>query len=336
MSFELRPLSMGELLDRSFSIYRRRPTLFLGIMAVPTVFALGLGLVVTLMTAGRPGFNGQPFDPNQMPSASLIAGLAVGYVVFTVLYGVAYLLSLGATAAAVSSLYLDRETTIGDAYRHVRGMTGRLMLLGLLVSLRMLLLGLVVVALVVAATAAIAVSQVLGALLMVMAVIVMFAAFAVLIFLMLRYSLAVPALVLEQSRAAAAITRSIALTRGNLGRLLLLGVCASVLTYASLAIFQAPFSAGAAYAGPGTPTAFWLTMAGVVSGTVGNLLAAPVLIIGLVVVYYDVRIRREALDVQMKMLALDVGESASMAAAAPRSSGPAPESGPAPGAAPGV
>jgi MFS family permease len=336
MSFELRPLSMGELLDRSFSIYRRRPTLFLGIMAVPTVFALGLGLVVTLMTVGRPGFNGQPFDPNQLPSPSLIAGLAVGYVVFTVLYGAAYLLSLGATAAAVSSLYLDRETTIGDAYRHVHGMTGRLMLLGLLLSLRMLLVGLVVAALVVAAAAAMAVSPVVGGLLMVVAFICFVAAFVLMIFLMLRYSLAVPALVLEQSRASAAIKRSIALTRGNLGRLLLLGVCASVLTYAALAIFQAPFSAGAAYAGPGTPAAFWLTMAGVVSGTVGNLLAAPVLIIGLVVVYYDVRIRREALDVQMKMLALDAGESAPISAAAPLSPGPGPASGPAPGAAPGV
>src|SRR5271169_5669056 len=41
---ELRPLSLGELLDRTFSLYRRHFWLFVGIMAIPCSFAIPFNL----------------------------------------------------------------------------------------------------------------------------------------------------------------------------------------------------------------------------------------------------------------------------------------------------
>jgi len=39
---DLRPLSMGELLDRTFSLYRRHFPLFIGIAAIPHLLVLAL------------------------------------------------------------------------------------------------------------------------------------------------------------------------------------------------------------------------------------------------------------------------------------------------------
>jgi hypothetical protein len=295
---------MGELLDRAFSIYRRHPLLFIGIMAVPSVFALAASVSVTAFD-GPAGASGAAFDPAappRLPTAGAMLGFVVGYVTFGALYAAAYMLALGATTIAVSELYLDRISTIRSAFERVRTRAGRLFLLGFLVFLRLVLVfGVVVLAIAVSAGVMV-LSPVAGAVLMLGGVA---GGLCFLFWFMMRYALAVPVVVLEDSKAGAAIRRSIALSSGHLGRVFLLLLCSFVLTYAALAIFQAPFTVGAAFAGAGTSAAYWLTMAGLVSGSVGGTLTAPVLIIGLAVMYYDIRIRKEALDVQMVLLALD-------------------------------
>jgi hypothetical protein len=42
--FDLRPLSIGDILDRTFLLYRRYFPLFLGITAIPQVFVLAWNL----------------------------------------------------------------------------------------------------------------------------------------------------------------------------------------------------------------------------------------------------------------------------------------------------
>ncbi|MGH9811917.1 MAG: hypothetical protein ACRD4T_02160, partial [Candidatus Acidiferrales bacterium] len=43
---DLRPLSLGELLDRTFSLYRNHFWLFVGITAIPYLLLLGPGLLI--------------------------------------------------------------------------------------------------------------------------------------------------------------------------------------------------------------------------------------------------------------------------------------------------
>src|SRR6476660_2417944 len=133
MSFELRPLSLGELLDRSFTLYRRHFTTFVGIMAPPSAMMLLMSITGQLLPViARPGA--------VAPLSSLNIGVFVAGVVamfgLGILYFLVYILALGATTAAVSDLYLDHPTTIAGSYARVRGRIGSLLLLMLLTALR--------------------------------------------------------------------------------------------------------------------------------------------------------------------------------------------------------
>jgi hypothetical protein len=302
-SFELRPLALGELLDRAFTLYRRYFTLFVGIMAVPSVISLAFVLFLTAI-GGL-----QPIDPNHPPDFEklmpILIGMGIGYVVFMFVYWIVYMLALGATTLAVADVYAGRPVTIRTAYARVAGQVGRLFLLTVLALVRVLapLFGVsIVTALLVAATRTV---PVLVGIVVFVSVLAVFAAMGWAFYLSLKYAVSVPALVLEHATASNAIRRSIALTRGYLGRVFLLVLCAIVLVYASAAIFQGPFIAGSLIVGQGTPMSFALTLIGSVSGTIGATLTAPLMIIGFAVLYYDLRIRKEALDLQLMIGALD-------------------------------
>jgi hypothetical protein len=58
-------------------------------------------------------------------------------------------------------------------------------------------------------------------------------------------------------------------------------------------------------AGQETSTGLILTLLGIVSGTIGSTVSAPFMVIGLAVLYYDLRVRKEALDLQLMLGALD-------------------------------
>jgi hypothetical protein len=302
MSLDLRPLTLGELLDRSFSLYRRHFWLFVGLMVIPSLFTLMFAILGQLLPTlvQRPAAAAE-FDPLTMIPV-LLAG-AGAFVLFVVGYLITYMLALGATTIAVSELHVGRHATIASAYGRVRGHVGDLMLLMLFLGLRLLglFLAFIVVVFVVGIVVALA-TPVLGGLL------VMFGTFGGIIgigIFSLRWALSVPALVLEQVTPSRAIRRSVALTRGNMGRTFLLVLFAMIITYAAMAIFQGPFTVGALMAGPETSTAFWLNLVGAVTGTVGGAISGPLMIIALALLYYDVRIRNEGLDVQLMMATLD-------------------------------
>jgi len=302
---DLRPLSIGEVLDRSFRIYRGRLSLYVGIMAVPQAFGLALALVVqTLQFLYRPQFD----NPEQLEeNIPLLIGLFAAYLVVGAVYFCAYMLALGATTLAVSEEYAGRTTDIRGAFRHVRGRFGSLMLLALVAGLRLggISVGLILLT---GATSALLVpiQPVLGGIAIFIG---MMTSMLLAAFLALRYAMCVPALMLEHLTARPAILRSIFLTSGHLWRVFLVVLCTLALTYAALAFFQMPFMVGAIMAGVESMAGLILTLIGTVTGSIGGVLVAPIMIIGFVVMYYDLRIRKEALDLQMMMGALDAGRA---------------------------
>src|SRR5260370_38442849 len=52
-ALDLRPLSIGELLDRTFSLYRRNFLLFIGISAIPQLLVLAMRLSQTALMPAR-------------------------------------------------------------------------------------------------------------------------------------------------------------------------------------------------------------------------------------------------------------------------------------------
>ena len=69
-------------------------------------------------------------------------------------------------------------------------------------------------------------------------------------------------------------------------------------------VLQTPFIVAALFVGPDTPLGFWLKMAGTATGTAGQTITAPITAIGVVVLYFEARIRHEALDLQVLTEAL--------------------------------
>jgi hypothetical protein len=306
MAFDLRPLSLGELLDRSFSLYRRHFWLFVGIMALPSLIALAFGVVVAV-------FNPQPVNPESVAAGETqpaeilgaVAWFVAAMIGMLIVYFIAYAVALGATTVAVSELYLGRSITIRAAYAPLRGKVGRLALLLVLLGVRMigvLFLGFLAVGIAVAV--GMIGSPILGVLVMLGG---MAAAVALWVWVILRYAVSVPAAVLEDETATSAIQRSIDLTRGSLGRVLVLLLFTMIITYAVLAIFQGPFLIAAAMAGPETSGGVWFNLLGTITGSIGGAFTAPLMIVAFAVLYYDLRVRREGLDLQLMLSNLEAG-----------------------------
>jgi hypothetical protein len=305
MPLELRPLAVGELFDRAVVLYRRHFWLFVGITSIPGVFALGMTLVQQSFTrvTMRTDATGQADLAAAADNFPVILALGVTMVVAAIIYWIVYMVALGATTFAVSEIYVGRSVTIGGVYRRMRGNIGGLLILTLLVGIR--LFGMLIGAGTAAAFAG-AFGALFGPILAGLFVLATVAAMGgIFIFMMLRYSLSIPALVLEGLLPGESIRRSIDLTTGRLGRVFLMTLCAVLVTYAALILFQGPFVFAAMLSGVETARGFWLNVLGAVAGTIGTTLTTPFLIIGLAVIYYDARIREEGFDLELSLAALD-------------------------------
>jgi hypothetical protein len=310
MSLDLRPLSVGEIFDRAFSLYRRNFWLFVGITALPATLALAMTIIVQVMQ--RLAIKGLP-TANHDPAAALAAGSAIlgmagGILVIAVVYWVVYMIALGASTYAVSELYVGRAATIRQSYEGMRGRIGALIVLLLLVGIRVAVLW-------IAGTIVVMLLAVLGAFLhaAVSGVLMVIGMVALVLgagFMMLRYGMSVPALVVEGLPPGESIRRSIDLTKGRLTRVFLLVLCALMVTYGTMVIFQGPFALGAFVAGPETTLGFWLGLLGAVTGTIGSAFTTPFLVIGLALLYYDARIREEGFDLELSLAALDARTAA--------------------------
>ena len=113
MTIILRPMSTGELLDRTFLLYRKYFVLFVGIVALPYLALLMVQIAGIAMRSAR---------------LNILAGLT-----WTLLLGLFYLLALAAshaaTIVAVSAVHLDHPISISKAYNFIKGRIPQLLLI---------------------------------------------------------------------------------------------------------------------------------------------------------------------------------------------------------------
>src|SRR5207245_2831233 len=115
----LRPMSTGELLDRTFSLYRKNFKLFVGIATIgPAAY-----LVFQLLTVGSAVIPGSRSPRFGMNAASFGIGIVAGIIIM--LAGMA--ISHAATVKAVAAVHLGLKTTIGGAYRELKGRIWRIL-----------------------------------------------------------------------------------------------------------------------------------------------------------------------------------------------------------------
>jgi hypothetical protein len=122
MTTALRPLSIGELLDRTFSLYRSHFGLFVGIFALPYLVVLAYQCVGLIFQS-----------PSRQLSNMLITLMwSLGALLLTFVVSAA---SHAATVIAVSNLHLDRPASVADSFAKVKGNFLGVMVLSFIVSL---------------------------------------------------------------------------------------------------------------------------------------------------------------------------------------------------------
>ena len=299
--FELRPLSLGELLDRTFAIYRSRFWLFAGISMVAASVNV-VGQALSLAAARRMAAH-MVVNPAPTPAAAIMNMRAVGsaqlgtYLVMLVFLLVSAVTQAG-TALALTEVYLDRATSVKHAlaavvphwYRWIgiaiwQGCSMAWVPAAAMIP-ALLMIGF-------GARSGTTALTVLGGLL---AFAAFFGGIPVGVILYLRNALAVPAAVTEGLTIRPAMRRSKVLTGGTKGRIfvvLLIAVCllevvAVLQTPVAMLMMVAPNQEHYLARGIALLIAF-----------VGHSVVAPVALIGLTLVYFDQRVRKEALDLEL-------------------------------------
>jgi hypothetical protein len=304
--YDLRPLTLGEVLDRTFSVFRARFWLFAGIAATvagiqSAAQSLQLVLQRNVFKAADVAHGGAP-DFKDMHIGGGVVSLVIAYLLLFLAMGV----TQAATAYAVSEVYLGRPATIAGSFRAT--IRRWLAYIGIAMwqmgSMIWLPLVLTIPAIGLFALRSTGMA-VLGGVLLFLGITGGFVGGFI---LYLRNTLAIPAMVIERLGVRATMKRSKVLTDGAKGRIFVLMLIAGCLAMV-VGVLQAPFTMMVAFAmtkGQGSVVGQIGLM---LVSFVGQTVVIPVLMIGLTLVYFDQRVRKEAFDI-----AVMLGEGARAAA----------------------
>ncbi|MEU0030012.1 glycerophosphoryl diester phosphodiesterase membrane domain-containing protein [Streptomyces sp. NPDC006335] len=301
----LRPLGVGEILDGAVSTMRTYWRTVLGISL--TVAVVTEVLVILLQgfvlndSAGTEALN----DPSASAD-ELTRALGETMLGSTVVFLISLIGTIAATAmltTVTSRAVLGRPVTTGEAWRDARPQVPRLF--GLIFLLMLIAFGLFAVGALPGILVAAAGSDGGGIALVILGVL---GAGVVALWLMIRFSLASPALMLEKQSIVKSMSRSTKLVRGSWWRVLGIQLLAGIIANIVAAIVVIPFTfLAAALSGEGvggfvngTGDLGWtfLIISGIGS-VIGSTITFPISAGVTVLLYIDQRIRREALDLEL-------------------------------------
>jgi hypothetical protein len=294
---QLRPLGVGDIVDRVFSMYRQRAVLFMTLSAVPylALFLVIGGIILSVGSQLAPlvsfysQFSTEPV-PQNLVITPAIAAASFTLIVVGLIAGLISVLFLsvqiGSLVDAAGARYLGRETTVGASFRAGLRVAPKIIGTGLLLFFA-LLLGWIAL-FVVVAFANNALVATLGILAGLVATVFVFASWLV----------APVVAALEPVGPIHAIRRSWWLSNGHrwriLGLQILLAVLQAVLSTLISFIFIAAFI---------SDTTVRLVLQNVVN-VIATVLWAPVEWGTFTILYFDLRVRKEALDLQLAAEAL--------------------------------
>ncbi|TPQ17455.1 hypothetical protein [Streptomyces sporangiiformans] len=302
----LRPLGVGEILDGAVSTMRAHWRTVLGISLAVAVFT---EILVVLLqgfvlddSASTEALNDPSATVGELSRALGDTLLSSGAILLITLLGTIVATALLTTVT--SRAVLGRAVTTAEAWRDARpqlaklfGLTFLLPLIGVTIAAIGTLPG-VLITLAGGGDGGVALA-VLGGM----------GAGIVAIWLMVRFSLASPALMLEKQSIGKSLSRSAKLVRGSWWRVFGIQLLATIIANIVASIIVIPFAfLAAAVSGDGA-TGFLNSAAGdlgwtflIVSGVgavIGSMLTFPITAGVTVLLYIDQRIRREALDLDL-------------------------------------
>lgn len=280
---ELRPMTIGEVLDRMFRLYKEKFWLFVGIMCFPYLVLFVVNASVGWLSRNpgvwtRSGSGHPPARTAILFVAAIFPLLVIG--VTFVVNGIGQ----AATIFAVSDLYLNRPVGIRGAYTHLRGH----------------------------------ILQVLGVIFVTGLVIGVGCIFLIIpgIILACRLGVSVPVAMLEDCGPGQAISRSMELTKGFAMQVFLIFVLTLALSLGVGIALQIPFTILSVTPRPHV-LPIGLLMVQYAFNFVGQVLVVPVGAIAFCLMYYNLRVRKEGFDVEHLLTSLEAGSTTGGSSAGP-------------------
>lgn len=293
-AYDFEPMSIGRILDRTFKIYKDNFIRFITIVATIQVpIALLMIVSASVLQRGVPvrkeadsrqssryarqnpeNINIEErrtrFNNTSKDEYNPFTG-GIGMMVTGILSMLGHVLCRGALIESVSESYLGTEITVGQAYRFVWPKFLNLIGAGILVVLVVYM----------------------GFFLLVVPGII----FA------LWFALTTPAIVVENLKVIEGMSRSKALASGNLGKILSVGFLVIVISW----VVGIPFGIAGNFLGRILffNNILLMTFIYQLTAVVGQILIVPIGAIAYILLYYDLRIRKEGFD--LEMLANSIG-----------------------------
>jgi hypothetical protein len=302
MESNLRPRTLGEILDRTAELYRSNFLLFAGIFAVYA----GVGLALNLILIGLGELLKALHMSTSLAWVTLTAS-GIELLVIFLLFGAA----VAAISRAVAWVHLGEPATIRGAYRSILPRLPRYLWLMAITALvvwtpfallyggyfgTLAYYGLKGAGNPAAGSNPQATAVLIAASLVFILLLIPVAIYTIL--MGLRYALALPACVVEDLKARPSLRRSIHLSKGSRGRIFVLGLLIGVLKLGVVGLTQF-FVVAAALKhhemGPG------LSVLSQIIAFFTNSFLGPIYATGITLFYYDQRVRQEGYDIEWMM-----------------------------------
>lgn len=298
----LRPLTLGEILDGSFTAMRWNPKVIL-IPSVIVAVIEGVAATVisvigqqTILTQARAGDAG----PGQVGASFAVLGVTYGVLALAAFFGTVIL--TGFVTSVIGQAVLGRKETLADAWRAVRPrlwpVIGALLLSSLFVGLGWILS----IALSVGAGFLIGAGAHLVPLGVVAGIVCGLTATVFAVIVAVRWIFAIPAVVLEHAGPLQSLGRSWRLVRGSWWRVFGIMLLVTLIVGFVSTIIRTPFQIGTLVTAAGT--AGGISVLGAIVSAIGVIIStavtAPLQAGAVVVLYTDLRMRREGMDIALQ------------------------------------
>lgn len=295
----LRPLSLGELYDGAFAAIRTNPKVMLGVVGLVISVATIIPALLSYLLA--PSTNRWldnwvgDVDPTGELGLTNAGGQLSQSVFISVGVYLATIITTGLLIVAISRAVINKPFTVSDLWKQVRGK-----LLGLIAISLLPALGVLAVAAVFGLLAFAAAQADMPELAIVLLLGLMVVIIVVAIWLTVRFLLTSATYVLEGQGLGASIRRGWTLSRGSFWRLLGIYLLSSIITSIVSGLVALPGSLIAEIFYPGDYASH---LGGVAIIVVSQILASTIsttfLSSVIALLYIDVRMRREGLDVEL-------------------------------------